>query len=267
MDLRKWSIGVAVATVALALSCAAYADSVGTVQVELYGAPGWGNGAPGSYSPMSGDSRNICTGVYRLQVNTAAGSYSGTGGTAIVNYAQTNSAAHTIDAFCSDISQAAPTAFTTYNIMNLNDDTAIFRGISAAARGQKVADLYKLFANYARSNWTDEQAASFQSCVWEIINETPGTSYSVTQGAGTFYEIGAWWTGTANAWLTSLASLPAVNQQSLDLYVLQNDVTQDYSAVGIGIGTERLVPEPLTMLGLMAGVGGVSGYLRKRKTA
>jgi hypothetical protein len=264
--ISKWSICVAVACAAMAVSAAAYAASVGTVEAELYGAPGWGNGAPGSYAPMSTDPRNICTGVYRLQINTAAGTYTGTGGTTIVNYASAANSAHTIDAFCSDIYQDAPTSFTTYNVMNLNDDTAIFGGISAADRGQKVADLYKLFANYSRSNWTDEQAAAFQSCVWEIINETPGTAYSVSQGAGTFYEIGAYWTGTANDWLTSLSSLPTVNQPGLDLFVLQNDESQDYSAVGIGVGT-RLIPEPLTMLGLVASVGGVAGYIRNRRLA
>ena len=261
---QKWTMCLALACVALAFSSAAYAASVGTVQAELYGAPGWGNGAPGSYAPMSTDPRNICTGVYRLRINTADGTYSGPGGTTIVDYAKANNSAHTIDAFCSDIHQDAPTSFTTYNVINLNDDTAIFGGISSAQRDQKVGDLYKLFANYARSNWTDEQAAAFQSCVWEIVNEAPGNGYAVNQNAGTFYEIGAWWTGTANNWLTSLSSLPTVNQASLDLFVLQNDQSQDYSAVGIGVGT-RTIPEPVTMLGLIAGAGGVAGYLRRRR--
>jgi hypothetical protein len=241
----------------------------------LSGAPGWGSGAPGSYGPSSAYNEQVCTGIYRLAIDNAAGSFSGTGSN-LVNYA--NSHGGTVDTFCADLYQDAPTQWTTYQILNVNTWESDI-GLSST----KAANLRELFGYFlpgspgnTQTGWTDDSAAAFETCVWEIMNETSG-KYGVSQGDGSFYMMGESWTGTANTWLTELnnQAITGASAQAIvdpgadtDLTVLYNSQTQDYAMFVPGIGGAPEVPEPVTLFGVLAGaVCAGRMYLKRRRAA
>jgi len=250
------------------VSQAAYGSSLDTVTLQLSGAPCWGTGAPGSYGPNSAyTGEQVCTGVYRLAISDAADSFSGTGAN-LVNYANSNGRGGIVDTFCADLYQNAPTQPTTYQILNVNDWE---KDINLSST--KAANLRELFGYFlpqspgnSNTSWTDDTAAAFETCVWEIMNETSST-YDVSQGKGSFYMMGESWTATANGWLSQINSGLVDPGTYSDLTVLYNPSTQDYAMFVPGIGGSD-VPEPVTLFGVLAGaVCAGRVYLQRRRAA
>lgn len=247
----------------------AMATSYGTVQAKLDGAPGWGNSTPGQINGLHNGGvgeGGVCTGIYRLQVNTAAGTYStGDLGKELVKYVGTSGK---LDTFCCDVWENAPSSYVSYTIIDAADAP-----MGPHAMGtQKATDLAKLMENYyagtvANRAWTNDTAAAFQACVWEIVSEDKNNPYCLSSGS--FTEDNATTTGwlkTAQGWLNNLKNL---NAPTIKVYALGKEGAQDYAFFSMGLGDipPHTVPEPLTILGLLGAVGGAVGYLRTRRAA
>lgn len=138
-------------------------------------------------------------------------------------------------------------------------------GGGATAMGPVRAEaLGKLFAKYLPKalTLTADNCAAFAACVWEIINETTGKPYSlsnddfkVTQGSGVTD-----WITTGNTWLSDLVNLVVVED---DLHAIVNTSTQDFLVLIPGVPGNPPVPEPLTLgMGFLA-VAGMGLYIRK----
>ena len=125
-----------------------------------------------------------------------------------------------------------------------------------------------------------DASAAFEADVWEIINETQSSTYSVTNGNFTIQKY--WWNydwlNLANGWLTEvqtgnyLAGDPngpgAIAFQNLKVEALVNDTYQDYALVMTGFGGNiGLIPEPVTLAGVFLGIGSLATYLRKRRAS
>jgi hypothetical protein len=197
---------------------------------------------------------NVYTGVYNLDLNTTVGTYSGAEATSLINDA---GADHIIPAFCIDIRQNAPTGpYVRYDIYALEDAP-----IGSAMLAARADDLRRLFAGHFQETFTNNQAAAFQAAVWEIINETSGT-YDVYHGAFHITESwGSGWGGTANAYLGDLASYTPDSHVA----ALVNASSQDYALTITGPSPEPPhTPEPMTIAGVLMGLGGLVRYLRRR---
>lgn len=218
----------------------------------------------------------VGTGVYNLRLRplydpAPAGEYTPTGeGWGLYPGPEPGTSA-LIATFCCDVHQYVPpaSAWTTYE-MRLPQDAPI--GDDQPPMGtEKAANLRRLFAAH-NDAWTTDSAATnnllaaaFQLCAWEIIYETQDPFYSVSCDQGSFYATDSDSVADqANAWLEEIngAAGPAPD---IALRVLSNPFHQDY-AIMLGPGGDP-VPEPLTILGVFLGVGGVAGYLRKRRMA
>jgi len=172
--------------------------------------------------------------------------------------AQTNGGI--IGTYCVDINQDAPLSFVRYDLYDLAD-APIGQNMGVT----KANDLRRLFS-FWKSNFDNRQAGAFEVAVWEIINETAGTAYNVTSGNFSIQEYtlygAAGWSIIANNWLANLQSEPINN----NVVALVNTTTQDYALTLKDFGSTE-IPEPVTMAGLMLGIGGLVGYARKRRTA
>ena len=172
--------------------------------------------------------------------------------------------------FCADIVQYASGSWLKYYIYEPED--APIGGTQNPMGPTKAADLRKLFDNYSAyglgalpytlgttTYGASQTSAAFQASVWEIIYET--STYDVKKNA---FQIssGETWTGLSNYWLTHLGTA----DPCLGLRVLVNGDQQDFAIVVPGVGRDP-IPEPVTMAGLMLGIGSVVTYVRKRRMA
>jgi hypothetical protein len=208
-------------------------------------------------------------GQYDLQVEHSPGSFGGLGVT-LVGQAQQNLPPYTMGSYCIDVHQDAPTSYGVYTIYPLAY-APIASNLTGIAMGStKANDLERLFS-LLPSNLTNQTAGAFQAAVWEIVNETSTNldgsyHYDVTSGSFmmTEYNIGngTGWLGQANTWLNELHAPGTV--PVADVVALVNPDTQDYALTVLGAGSSRLIPEPITMAGLMMGIGGLVGYVRRR---
>ena len=190
-------------------------------------------------------------------------------GTADGNAGKTTAWAYA-STFCADIKQYASGSFLRYDIYKPED--APIGGTQNPMGPTKAADLRKLFDNYSvyglgalpytlgtTTYGASQTSAAFQASVWEIIYET--SAYDVKKDA---FQIssGETWTGLSNYWLTHLGTV----DPCLGLRVLVNGDQQDFAIVVPGVGRDP-IPEPVTMAGLMLGIGSVLTYVRKRRMA
>jgi hypothetical protein len=219
----------------------------------------------------------VGTGIYELELRPLydpypvppGGKYEPTGeGWSFYEPPLVAGASAVLGTFCADVHQSVPSTsrWKTYEV-RYPEDAPI--GLSQPAMGtDKADDLSRLFANHDGILETTSSlyAAAFQLCVWEIIYETEQSTYSVAYRAGSFYATNSTDVrNLANEWLAPINSAtgPAPD---VGLRVLSNNCYQDY-AITTEIGETPYIPEPLTVLGVFLGVGGLAGYVRKRRMA
>jgi hypothetical protein len=242
------------AAMVLATGPPARATSLGQLDLRYAGTDFYLNGhvhLDGSTTYM------VVTGKYILQVDPDPTTYWGQG-EKVVEQASTD---HLIDTFCGDIEQSALGAFTTYDVYH-PEHAPIGAGNSPMGI-EKAWDLRRLFDQHWGDVASDSGAAAFQASTWEIIYEDTDTyTYDVT--AGDFWmEKMAWdpdWLTTANTWLAGLGT----DKPDVGLRVLANEDYQDYALVVTDLPADP-IPEPLTLTGMLLGVGCLGGYLRRRR--
>ncbi len=204
------------------------------------------------------------TGAYNLQIDPV--DYEGDDAALLVGGSVPD---NVIATYCADIRQDAPLAWDDYYIYHPAD--APIGGGNTPMGVAKAADLRRLFdLHLGDVGGSDDEAAAFQACVWEIINETTDT-YDVdylSDDKGSFYVKEYWgaasdWRLTANAWLDDVALM--TEDPDIGVRVLANPDTQDFAVTipGLGAGVP-IIPEPLTMLGVFVGVCALAGHVRQR---
>ena len=210
---------------------------------------------------------NVYVGQYNLEVKTDEG-FTGPNSTALVNQAAAAAVnpaiGAVIGAFCIDVRQESSNGFKTYNATTALEAAPVNGGASMGIT--KANDLRKLFAAHWTANLTADQAAAFQSDIWEIINETSGNYNLATGNFRVTESSGSGWTALGNSWLDELSTDTAMR---MDVMALTSDDYQDYAVtVSGGYGTPGditpSVPEPATIMGLLMGVGGLARYVRRR---
>ncbi|MBE3039263.1 MAG: hypothetical protein IMZ62_10685 [Chloroflexi bacterium] len=272
----KTALVVAVLTGMLAIAAGqAAAESLGTVSVKYDGLK---YVQTASNSLRSG---NFYTGQYILELDPAymhdveAPGSSGTGEGVLI-YAQ-NPSNH-LFVFCADVTQNAWSSFSTYDVC-APEGAPLGGGITMDAN--KAGDLRNLFDVYAgdlllgTAAQKRNTAAALQAAVWEIINETSGTYalHTTDAGKGTFYmtqnssDGGVNWLLQAEGYLTGVAGMAHPDAATSDLRVLASMGAQDYALIVVGVGDSPPIPEPITMAGLLLGVGCLTRYVRNRRAA
>jgi len=173
-----------------------------------------------------------------------------------------------VQTFCADILQYASGAWLKYYIYEPED--APIGGANTAMGDAKAADLRRLWYNYSAYGLgtlpytyggttyvANQTSAAFQAAVWNIIYDT-----DLTVKTGTFKITSANASKTlADNWLGSLAGTP---DPCLGLRILVSENQQDFAITVPGIGRDP-IPEPVTMAGLMLGIGSIAGYVRRRR--
>jgi hypothetical protein len=283
---------LAVAALCLLLAGSASAVSTGQVQMSFTGNVSPGDGVNTSLG-------NTTAGVYQQKLYLDAGRHvdyvDGEASRLIdpfwanplfVPGDDNNGRGHyaTVATFCADFKQYVYTGvLVTYDIY-APEYAPVGLGNNPDGMGDtKAADLRKLwkqFSGYGLGtlDWGDwgstptateqnEQAAAFQAAVWEIIYETNKVNdlFDYTVATGVFHVDSAeTWTDLANTWLGSLGTI--ADPTNLGLRILTNGAYQDFAIIVPGVGADP-IPEPVTMAGLMLGIGGLSGYIRRRRRA
>jgi hypothetical protein len=275
--------------VAVTMLCGAtaYADSLSLGQLELM----YSSARPArtAYVYLGGSNvtgndgtnhGNVYTGQYNLQINPG---FTPTGeGVAVKETADIIGGNYILGTFCTDILQNAPTGGTYRRYDVYLPQNAPIGGGNVAMNDAKAWDLRRLFSNNQGFIGTADGAAAFEAAVWEIVYETSGTynvdyhssssdgltgtrgNFFVDPTSGTIDESGKYtWVTTANTWLGALGT----GTPDIGLRVLASEGYQDFSLVVTGLGKDSSIPEPVTMAGLMLGIGGLSGYIRRRRRA
>jgi len=241
------------------LAAAATAEGVtdlGSVTAQLIAAPGedvW------VLSPVR---ERTIVGVYIMEKLGGAG-YSNPSGKGL-------ELSNPFDAVCVDlyglISMRDPQTFTVTYLEEVP------QGDGASPMGPvRANNIQELVGRYWLSLTTNVRKAAFGAAVWEIVNEDPwerdGTDPKPWDlDSGNFMVTGSspQWPKArdlAESWLASLTGDPAPVQA----YGLYAPDTQDFAVVVPGLGGFIPIPEPVTLLGLVLGVGTLGGYVRRRR--
>ncbi len=173
-------------------------------------------------------------GQINLTLNTST-NYSGAEASTLIKQA----VGGVISTFCVDLTQDVSSSFQRYNITSLENAPVNKTGSPMGLA--KANDLRKLFAAHWTAKMTDNQAAAFQSDIWEIINET-SSNYSLETGSFKISEkSGSGWVALGDAWLAELPNLTAMRT---DVVALTNDTYQDFGLAVPGIDSgSSTVPE------------------------
>ncbi len=182
-------------------------------------------------------------------------------------------------AYCIDVAAEVELTGTLepYNIVDLQD-VIVGGSVGTAYPTGRVlgttsaAYLREFYALHYLAVDTDAEAEAFAAGVWEIMYDDPGaiidgmpTGYDFTTGylqAGNFENA-----ALANTWLDDLGKWEVIGDTN-KVFALTNDEFEDVSFVALNYGGIRIVPEPLTMVGVLMGIAGIGGYVvRKRKRA
>jgi len=142
--------------------------------------------------------------------------------------------------------------------------------LEAAPFGAEQPPMGKDRATLLRRLWgsyfSDPNNAEFQVAAWELLAEVPANGYDVTKDDGSFYvrtaddvEVDV---SKINTWLDVVTDDNYSGPEASVMYALVSDGTQDF-AVLIETGGQP-IPEPLTLTGLLMGIGGLIHYARKR---
>ncbi len=237
----------------LALGPPAWATSLGQVDLRYYTVNPYVN----AIAHLDGGTRTVVAGRYLLQVDTTPGTYSGQGED-VVDAANINGV---IGTFCADLEQYTLADYTTYDVYH--PELAPIGGDNVPMGIEKAWDLRRLFDQHTGDVGSHVGAAAFEASVWEIIYETSGT-YDVTAGRLWMERYASWnpddWLTLANSWLSSLGT----DQPDVGLRVLANEGYQDYALWVPGLPTDPM-PEPVTVAGLVMGIGCLGRYVRRRR--
>ena len=247
------------AAMVLATGPPARATSLGQLDLKYHGSDSYQighvhlDGATTSY---------IVTGKYILQVDPDPLTYWGEGEDVVLQAGND----YLIDTFCADVEQSALGAFTTYDVYH-PEHAPIGAGNSPMGI-EKAWDLRRLFDQHWGAVASDNGAAAFQAAVWEIIYEDTDTyGYNLTDSASRLWmqiDMDTWdgtdWRLTANTWLAGLGT----GKPDVGLRVLANEDYQDYALVVTDLPADP-IPEPVTLAGMLLGVGCLGGYLRRRR--
>ncbi len=256
MEGRNW---IFAGLLCLSLASSAMATSLGGVQLKS------GDVYPRQIGRVYLGSTNlgqVYVGPNSLQFNAAPGTYSGQGEGLIDLDAPT---AWT-PAWCIEVVQHAPgkARWYDYELHQLWDAPVDSGNTVGGMSEQQAQDLSKLFGLYATAVSDANTAAAFQAAVWEIVHETSGTW---GLGGGQFRVsavTGSGWVGLADSWLNSLAGVSYVD---IGLRALVSPVHQDFALVvpGLPLPPPPVMPEPLTVAGVMLGCSSLIGYVRRRR--
>ena len=176
-------------------------------------------------------------------------------------------------AYCVDLGQTISGA-QTYTIRDLEDAPISYWTVAGKKETlrpmgeDKADDLRELFGRYGKSATDNVAKEAFGACIWEIVYENPANKYDITKGALYMTGLGSAQT-QAQTWLSVLNDDTNGNDTSKydwDVLALSNAEQQDFAFTSPGAGG-RIIPEPVTMAGLMLGIGSVVTYVRKRRMA
>ena len=102
---------------------------------------------------------------------------------------------------------------------------------------------------------------AFAACVWEIVYEKPGVAYNLASG---WLQVGALTSGSlAQGWLNGITW--NTSEYDNGVFAITSPGKQDFALTNPDLG--GYIPEPVTMAGLMLGIGSIAGYARRRRTA
>jgi len=198
----------------------------------------------------------VLTGQYNLQLDPNF-AYWGEG----VNVMSAADSSNRIGTFCADVLQWAPSDYDVYDVYH--PELAPIGDGNTPIGIEKAWDLRRLFDQHLAAVCTNDGAAAFQACVWEIVYEAPANAYSVTTGdLHMDYYWGSGWLGTADTWLGNLGT----ETPNIGLRVLANTDTQDFALYVPGLPADP-IPEPVTTLGLLLGGAALTAYSRRRRKA
>lgn len=179
--------------------------------------------------------------------------------------------AHDLDnpfgGYCVDLNQSITFGYTTtWELRPLEEAPVGAGGGTGSAMGDIRATLLRrLWANY----FTDPNYAEFQVAVWEILGEKNSATdgYDVTDG--TFH---APYSGEVNrtminGWLTAITASGYSGAEASIVWALTSTQTQDFAVLieTITVPPGPHAPEPVTLFGLLAGVGGLARYVHGRR--
>jgi hypothetical protein len=162
----------------------------------------------------------------------------------------------------------------TYTVKDITDapnPTGLSGGSISAAKADLLQRLFMTNWSYqGQTGGAGQWAAARQLAVWEIVFEQ-GSTYDVKKGAtGTYYTFYADGvsTNTLDAADQMLGTAVAYQWQPLDIkppvYALVSATYQDQLYAIVGGTLLPPIPEPLTMLGMFLGLGGVGAYIKRR---
>jgi len=175
----------------------------------------------------------------------------------------------TFDAFCMDLKQFvyySPTVSHWSEMSVLTVGAGADNGPWPGPAGEPMTDaqkirLMKLFGEHYDDITPPTSAAAFGASVWEIVWERSAT-LNITEG-DLRVSMDSAAQDLANTWLGELDSYALNYPQILGLL----DATTQDQLVFIFGGTSFPVPEPVTMAGLVLGLGSLVGYIRRRRAA
>ena len=176
-----------------------------------------------------------------------------------------------VRSFCIDLVQDVSAGWQPYDVTALH--------LAPVDGGSPYSPMGVPKANSIRELWGEHyaevgndpiKAAAFQAALWEIIYENDGVQtpnpWDLTSGRLAVPN-SPLVSAQANAWLADVGD--QVQTLNTTLLALTNYTTedrfQDYVYDPDGPGHE--VPEPITVVSVMAGVCGLGAYLRKRTAA
>lgn len=178
----------------------------------------------------------------------------------------TDNPAHYLDdafgGYCIDLEQVIWQDYTTtWELKPL--EQAPVNPTGNVMGSERATLLRRLWGSY----FNDPNSAEFQVAVWELLDEDPGNGYGVTTGDGSFYvrtaddvEVDV---SMINDWLDAVSDPAYSGDEASIMWAMTSMQTQDF-AVLIEMGGLPPIPEPLTLAGLLMGIGGLTHYVRRR---
>ena len=234
------------------------ATSLGTAYIRYSGLGAWGVGSA-TFSPTgypSYSTGSVYAGAYTFETDLTR-PRTGRG----LNLSAT------FGGFCVDLTQWARAQYELYDIVPLAEAPRTTLQGAEPMGDTRAKLLENLWYLHYKSAWVDggpytadqkREAEAFAAAVWEIAFEEGDDLNILT---GTMVASGIEDGELANDWLENL------NADGLksSLYGVVHDTYQDYVILIPVEDTDEVIPEPITMAGMLMGVAALRRYLRGRK--